>query len=82
MEALVLIVGLLTGDVPAEAVLQQPMIDRSQAVVYAQVTDTRTMTDDQINRVYMTPDGWDAASWAAAVRTINLNVPAGRLLRY
>lgn len=77
MNALFLLVGLLAGNVSAEE-LERHVVDRGQAAVYAQATDARSMTNEQINQVYLTPEGWDPAEWADAVRSINLNVPAGR----
>ena len=82
MNVFVLVLGLMTGEVSAVEAEQYLSAQPVQTIAYAASTDTRQMTDDQLEQVYMTPEGWDAASWAAAVRTINLNVPAGRLLRY
>lgn len=77
MNALVLIVGLITGDVTAEEI--QPYVMGEHIVMASNTrTDTRTMTDAQVNEVYMTPEGWDPVEWANAVRSLNLSTPAGR----
>ena len=78
MNAFVLIMGLLTGEVPEEVMAQQEVrVERTQ-LDRADAYDTRVMTDNQIERVYMVPEGWDRAAWIAAVRTVDMRAPAGR----
>ncbi len=78
MNIFVLVFGLMTGDVAAVEAEQYLVAQPVQTVAYAEPTDTRQMTDDQLEQVYMTPEGWDRTAWIQAVRSIDLSKPAGR----
>ena len=78
MNIFVLVFGLMTGDVVAVEAEQYLVAQTVQTVAYAESTDTRQMTDDQLEQVYMTPEGWDRTSWLQVVRSIDLSKPADR----
>ena len=58
MNVFVLVLGLMTGEVSAVEAEQYLSAQPVQTVAYAAPTDTRQMTDDQLEQVYMTPEGW------------------------
>lgn len=78
MNVFVLVLGLMTGEVSAVEAEQHLSAQPVQTIAYAAPTDARQMTDDQLEQVYMTPEGWDRDAWIQAVRSIDLSKPAGR----
>lgn len=76
MDTLVLILGLLTGEVAHEHVVDSKPQIMAQ---YQQPSDTRFMTDKQIEQTYLVPEGWYREAWIKAVRTVDLRGNVGRM---